>query len=447
MEISGIKKWQNWIVGLVLVLSFCYLLIWVVTIPFNSAPDEELRYMLPTFIYKNWFLPTGYHDQVVYREGYYSYAFYPQWLGPITSALFMKMDDIVSIKSIKLFHFARMTSVCAGLGVSYVLGITSQRLTNKFSFRIFAMILVVSWPQLTFLSSYINNDIIGLLGATILLDSMVKLWKEKNWKLKSTFQVGIGYVICLLGYVNTYPLILCSAFYFIMLLKRVQVKRGYKLYWLANHCLTLSIFVLILAFPFFLRNYLLYSDWLGNNVFEARNQLWVAQGNSPTLFPFEGTFLELLFASAFWESTLMSAIGVFGYMDVYMTDWDYRFYLLFIFLGIGSSLASWSFRLLTKRLNKDDFALIISIFTTCLLTVFLVLYRALYVDYQAQGRYLMIAIIPLFLMALMGYESIFLKFPKWLKIASGVIFLLLLLYYAGRTYYQYIYLPYIGLDW
>lgn len=440
------KKYQPYVLTGLLALFFCYVMVWVVTIPFDGAPDEELRYLVPQYIYRYADLPTGYHPEVIYHEGFYSYAFYPQLLGALLSAGFMWLGQVLTFGQVELFHLARLTSVCCGLGVSYLLGKTSYRLTGSFAMRLFTMSLVIAWPQLTFLSAYINNDIVGLLGAVIVSDGMVKLWKEQAWRVKDTLWVAMGYVICLLGYVNTYPLVLFSGLYFLMMLLRLQLRDKRSVFWTINHCLLLLLILLVLAFPFFLRNYLLYQDWLGNRVFEARNQEWLSAGHPPTLFPFQnGNFWDMVQLKAFWKSMVESFIGVFGYMSIGLAPELYSRYLWLILLGSGLSLGVFSWRLVAKKGKMEDVVLILTSLLTSLLTIFLVLYRSFKTDYQAQGRYVIVLIIPLILLAIIGYHKVLSRLPKLVRVSLVVLLTLLILQQSLAIYQDYIYHSYVEL--
>lgn len=440
------KKKQSILLVLLLSLFFCYLMVWVFTIPFNGAPDEALRYLVPRYIYETWSLPTGYDPAVIYHEGYYSYAFYPQLLGAVVSAAFMRLGDLVVFEKVALIYWARLTSVFSGLGVSYVLGRTSYRLTSSFAVRLLTMTLVVAWPQLTFLSAYLNNDIIGLLGTAILVEGMIIIWKEQDWRLRDTFWVALGYIVCLLGYANTYPLVLFSGLYFLVMLVRCQRQKGKSIFWIFNHCLLLLVLLLTLAFPFFLRNYLLYQDWLGNQVFEARNQEWLREGNPPTLFPYQGgNFLAMVMSLPFWKSTMESFIGVFGYMSIVMSPLDYAIYRGFMLLGLVFSGVTSIWRLVTKTIDWDRILLGLTLVGSSLLTIGLVLYRGFKVDYQAQGRYIIVLIVPLFLTAVTGYSKLLCKLPKWLRVMLSVLLMVCVLAQSLSVYQKYIYYPYIEL--
>lgn len=437
---------QRQLVSLSMLVCFCYLLVWVFTIPFDAAPDEELRYLVPHYIYEHLALPTGFDEAVIYREGYYSYAFYPQLLGSLVSAFLMRLGQFLSFGKIDLIYFARLTSVLSGLGLSYIFGKTVQRLTNQFSSRLVAMFLIVTWPQLTFLSAYLNNDIIGLFGAALVIDSMVKLLRETEWRLKDTLQVALGYVICLLGYLNAYPIVLFSSFYFLLMIIRVKQERARTNVWVLNHCLVLALLMFLLVVPFFARNYLLYGDWLGNRIFEARNQQWLLEGNLPTLFPYrEGGMVEMILSVSLWESTLKSLIGTFGYMTIWLSSVEYVFYLGGLVAGLGLFIGTRVKVWVRQRLSQGEVLFSLTLTLSSLVTVLLFLYRSFKVDYQAQGRYIIMLLLPLFLMASVGYAKLLAKLPQWVRRLAVILSLLLLCWQSVSVYQHYIYQSFVEL--
>ena len=60
-----------------------YMFIWSVLKPFNYAPDEQMRYDLPLYIYNHGRLPLGDDPEIRNQIWGFSYAFMPTWLEPI----------------------------------------------------------------------------------------------------------------------------------------------------------------------------------------------------------------------------------------------------------------------------------------------------------------------------------------------------------------------------
>lgn len=139
--------WGQHILQWIVLVSFIILtLIWAAKIKFNNAPDELMRYMLPKFIYANGSLPLGTNKQVIYSLGNWSYAYYPQWLGPIISALFMKIMSLFNSSSTALLFSARLTSVFSGAVSLFILGKIIERITSSKLIAAFGMALLGFLP-------------------------------------------------------------------------------------------------------------------------------------------------------------------------------------------------------------------------------------------------------------------------------------------------------------
>ena len=103
--------WGEWAFVL-----FCFLfyLSWSLVQPYTYGPDEEMRFQIPEFIYLYGSLPNGFDERLISPNWGFSYAFYPCWLGPLCSALFMKITSIFSQDFFHLLCAARFTSVISG---------------------------------------------------------------------------------------------------------------------------------------------------------------------------------------------------------------------------------------------------------------------------------------------------------------------------------------------
>ena len=77
----------------ILVLLFGFYVVWAVTQPYNSAPDEYMRYQIPEFIYQHGALPHGGDPSIRNPIWGISYGFTPI-LSYIISAGFMKVTSL-----------------------------------------------------------------------------------------------------------------------------------------------------------------------------------------------------------------------------------------------------------------------------------------------------------------------------------------------------------------
>ena len=166
-------------------LLFCFLnyLLWSLSKGFNFGPDEYVRYDLPLYIYEHGVLPNGFIDEIRNEYWGFSYAYYPTFLGPVLSALFMKIISVFTTDGFWLLAAARFTSVIFGtLTVYFVYKIGEKLFTGEYKW--FMTVFLAMIPQYTFLTSYVNNDIICICGSAIIIYAwvrgMTEMWNLKN---------------------------------------------------------------------------------------------------------------------------------------------------------------------------------------------------------------------------------------------------------------------------
>lgn len=401
-----------------------YYLYWAAHLQFNVNPDELMRYLLPKYIYKHNSLPSGYTKEVIYHLGNWSYAFYPQWLGSIVSMVFMKLVAIFSTSSQILIFGARLTSVLFGVITSIFVGLSLKELTNDKLIVVAGMSLMGLLPQFTYLSSYVNNDIIAVAGVAIIFYASLVATK-KNWNIKNASLLAIGMIICLLGYMNSYGFVLAGGSYFLFSVIS-QVRQGLLsskkagILFVIIACLVVSCVV-----PFLVRNYLLYNgDFLGMSTFRSEYQSWLSDGGQVLQHPYLNNHrgVELMFDSEFWELTWHSSIGIFGYFTVVLKPIYYTYYLLMLFSGgIGV--------LLNRR--KDivflDTTLKWSMIVGSMVTFVLFLYYTLKVDTQPQGRYIMSIAPFLMIIVTLGLFRLVESISKHHRLCFGMLVLIYVL--------------------
>lgn len=437
-----LRKFNISIIVISLVLLFTYF-VWAKTIPFNGAPDEYLRYQIPKFIYNYGKLPTGFDAETVFDRGYWSYGFYPQLLAPLLSAFFMKLVSLFEQSETTLLMAARLTSMLSGVLVSYVFGKTVERLTHSKYFQLLAMCFIGLWPQIIFLSSYVNNDIIGLLGVALIIDVVVKTSQDKRWTYKDTLYLSLGFTISLLGYLNTYGFVLFAGFYFLFAIFKSEKGQDYEYLRMLNHCLILSIILLGIVAPFFLRNWVLYGDLFGNKTFESVHERWIADGGESML---NGavesglSFIEFLTWGEFdfITQTWQSFIGKFSYMSLLLSNMLYNIYGYVLIVGmILATLFGFIRKKSVWQVNAN-----VMMSLSILVTIILHLYRSYFTDYQPQGRYIIGIFVPLSLMMLFGYWKLLTPLGKF---KNRVVILAIFLIAIGsiHIYYNYIYDFYI----
>ena len=442
---------------MVLLMALGLYLGWAALITFNtaptSAPDELMRYMLPDFIFRYNRLPTGYDPEVIHGIGNWSYAFYPQFLGPILSALFMNIISLFRSGPFVLVFAARMTSVLAGITTVFFVNRTLRVLTKNVKISLLGMTMIAFWPQFAFLSSYINNDIIALAGVSIMIYAAATSL-ESGWTVKGSITLAIGMAICLLSYLNSYGFVLAFGLYFLVSnfldIRKKQLE--WKYFW-KKFAVIFGI-VAILWFPFLGRNAILYNgDLFGFNSFNAAMFEWEQNEsmewamynakewsnthnipwdentvfrwiNEATAFeyrggyistgnPFEGSLAELLRDRYWREITGKSFVTT-----IYFALADHFSRFVYWFYG-GLILTSVFGMIRIKSLNSRQKYFVGGCGLGALITIGLFLIYNLYRDSQPQGRYFIGILVPLAMAMAIGVDTLLKKAPQRVQ-AIGV---------------------------
>lgn len=377
-----IMKSNKFIYALIVIIGIYYL-IWAYLLKYNSNPDEQMRYLIPQYIFHHGSLPSGYSKGAMLNYGNWSYAFYPQLLGGIVSAFFMKLMSIFNSSFTFLVFAARWTSVICGIISIIFVSKSVVAITRSRYLGVVAILFTAFLPQFTYLSSYVNNDIIAVAGISIIIYSLInaslKIFNYYNGLLLAT-----GIIFCMLGYINSSPFVLIGVLYAIILLI-YQIKKGLISLNKGIKVLIYSSFIAIIFIaPFYIRNWLLYHDFLGMNTFHKQYMKWIYMGGKKLQHPFEAGYFNLLFNSGWIIGTFKSFIGVFGYLSIFLKNGWYIAYLLLMYSGIVGYLGYCK-----QQKNKFLNLLSFSMFIASLMVIFLSIYYSVNTDFQSQGRYIM----------------------------------------------------------
>lgn len=440
---------------------FCFWVFHITVIPSSplGAPDEGLRYLVPKFIFENWQLPTGYDTATIHTMGNWSYAFYPQFLSPLISACFMFVGSLFSDTPESLIYAARMASVLFGVLAVLFVGLSVEKIfkTNKNAqiYGYIAMVIVAGWPQVAFLSAYINNDIVGFCGVSIILYACIAGYKD-GWNIKNSLILAAGFVVCLLGYINSYGFVLFGGVFFVLSLWWQSVS---NMHFLKLICVVL-LSTGLLAGPFFLRNAIIYKgDVFGLATFGERTEEW----ESKTKLQAQRSYSErtgkelgdLIVDKDYRKTQIESAIARFGKMTIAPDESYaglYRHAIQIGLLGFISMIVVGTIRHIRKKgMTKSKFRLVVGsykreiLFTACMIgacmtTIALSLYYSLTIDYQAQGRYIISLLIPFTIASIVGFRFLVSELIK--KNARVFIVALFIGYYIFTSliiYYKYVY--------
>lgn len=433
------------IIFLIYVFSLCFS--WSVTMDYDTGPDEHMKYDVCRYIFENKNLPHGGDESIRDPIWGLSYAFTPI-LSYIFSAIFMIITSVFTNNSTILLIAARFVSVLCITAYAFMCIKISDKLFKgiyKWMFVAFCTLL----PQMVFLGSYINNDSLALFSIGIIIYSWI-IGMKTNWNWKSCIIMAVGLAICSLSYYNAYGYILSSIIIYIAscAMKKMNIKEFFK------KGLIITLVALLLAGWWFIRNYLLYDgDFLGMNTSREYGEMYAEEPYKPSnrSTPANtGTNLStMLFENKWIETTKLSFIGVFGYMEFYMDKNIYNAYEIVMKIGIFGIFIGLIISIIkTKKKcydNKKDkisnekilFNLIMLL--NIIIPIILSIYYSYFNDFQPQGRYIMPMIIPFMYFIVLGFKNIF-DFIKNNKIKNILLSIIILIWSIAPIY---IYFEYI----
>ena len=406
---------------LVLVLAaFLLLTAWAFMQPLGAGPDEKMRYMVAQYLHKHpGKLPLG--DDPAIRDATWgiSYAYYPI-LSYMVSAVFMGIAGLFHASADGLLHAARMADVLFVTGSVYFVVKASGKLFPKEGRWLFAA-LAGFMPQALFLGTYVNTDSLALLSMGIILYS---------WSCY-----------------NAYGWILCSFLFFcltVLLCREEPVKQ--RIAFLFRRGIVIAAVTLVLCGWWFVRNAILYDgDFIGRKACAECAEKYAAIDYRPSRYPtpekLKWTWKDiLLYQDPGWNhnwllTVLVSFIGTFGLMQIYMPyGVSKAYFLLFGIGGLGvlsmlgmfypkkrtvvkERKTSGTEKLKIKTVtvsNKWDrkgiFHLLMILLI--LIPVGLFMYYVYYSDNQAQGRYIMPALYPAMYFVTAGWNRLLERFVK-----------------------------------
>lgn len=419
---------------------FLFYFLWAVNKTFNYGPDEYVRYDVSEFLFKNNRLPIGL--ETVNPLWGFSYAHLPTMIRHIFDFVFMKIGSIFSQNDFYILICARMVSVlCGTLIVLFTIKIS--KLLFKTPIRWLMVGLVAFIPQFAFLSSYINNDIVALLGATLIMYSWI-LVIHYNWNFKNSSILAIGIAICATSYYNSYSWILFSIFLFIFTYLH-QNNKDYK--GLFKYSVFIFLIVFLIAGYFFIRHIACYGDLLGLKTIQSYSELYGIDALKPSnrLTPKVQGISLIYMGMRFIKNSYNSFVGRFGYMQYSLPDFFYGIYfILFVvaFIGLVGFFIS---KVKNKQKEKpsidaDKIVFGLGLLFCIVITICLSFYNSYATDFQPQGRYCYPALLAIAFFFTKGFDFISNLFSEKYRYAIvgsvTTIFVLISLYS-----YSCIYLP------
>ena len=448
---------------LIKVLFILYILVlcttWALTMGYNNAPDEAMKYDVCKYLVKHKALPHGGDPEIREINWGISYAFTPI-LSYIFSAICMAIVSIFTDGTFKIFLSTRIVSIVCMCGYAFMNIKLSEKLF-KGIYKWLYLVFVTLLPQVVFLGSYLNNDSLALFSISIIVYSWI-LGIEKNWNWKSCIILSIGFGLCALSYYNAYGYILCSAI--IYCLSNLNKKIKFKTFLIKGFAIVGIVFVI--AGWWFIRNFIIYDgDIFGITISREYGEKyaldWLKPSNRGTPNKLKWSLKHMLFEKKWLKTSIDSFIGVFGNMNVRMSKIMYKLYKSVFIFGFIGLVFDKMYKLIKniinkiknkkdieknvetiedKTKNKEKILFNMIMFICIVIPIMLTLYYSYFNDFQPQGRYAMPIIIPLMYFVVKGFEKIFNIFIKNKKAQNVILGIIIALWSVAPIY---IYFEYI----
>lgn len=368
-----------------------------------NPPDEHARYLVSLYICNYGILPTGYEEELFSGDCKWTYGFYTL-LPYMVQGYVMRFVHLFTDSSLILLYTARMVDVIFGLVTAYIVLLLGRKLWKDDRERWLFCFLVTFLPQSIFLHTYANPDSLCLLSTALMLYGLTRGYGD-CFSVGSCGFLTAGIVLCALTYYNAYGFILGSVVLFAVYFWRKEEGR-WRCEWdafLKKGTLISVVVFLCVSWSFF-RNYILYDgDFIGlttmQNLIKSLGiprETYYSQGKS---------LFFMLFGTTFLPKLAVSFIANYGSATIYTWKIIYIFYLVIFGAGMAGlfffrkgqekcffcEIGDAAFPKLEKW--QEKWIHVVMFF--CMIMPFLLLVRYAYtVDYQAQGRYVMPALIP-----------------------------------------------------
>lgn len=399
---------------------------------YNWAPDEAMKYDICRYLYANKTLPHGGDPAIREVNWGISYAFFPI-LSYIFSTIFMIITTkFFTIDDTLVFISTRFVSVIFMCMYAFMNIKIAEKLF-KGIYRWMYIAFVTLLPQIIFLGSYLNNDSFALFSTSVIVYAWI-IGMESNWNWKSCIILGLGIGTCALSYYNAYGFILGSVIFYLgsNFIKKIDIKTFLK-----KGC-TIALIAFIIAGWWFIRSFILYDgDIFGLKTMKEYAETYAKEDIKPSNRRTPNnrhlSLANMLFKSGWTKTTILSFIGVFSNMTIYMKPIIYNIYKAIFITGLGGAILNIIIKIIknirqkikhtNKQLTKEEKTnikeqiLFNSIMVICMIIpVCLNIYNSYFSDFQPQGRYMMPMIIPFMYFIVIGIQKIFdAVFDKYIK--------------------------------
>ena len=424
------KKNKKIIMAIFLIGLFGYYLIWTISQPYNSCPDEKMKWDICKYIAEHNSIPDGRDESIRDSIWGISYAFQPI-LTYMICAVFVKIASIFTTQQFALVVAARLVStISMTFTIYFVIKIANKLFKDKGIYKYLFIVFIAFQPITAFLASYINNDSTAILAISMIIYLWI-LGLESNWKIKHCILLGGAVGFCALTYYNAYGYILCSVL--ICLSSAVLNKMGAKE--IAKKALIVASVAFAVAGWWFVRNAIIYDgDILGTKTQNEYGNKYALEQYKPSVRKTPENSNEsiwhMLDEDAWANTTAKSFVGIFGYHSILMSNKIYYSYLgLWLIGGLGC-LLKFKDLFIYKKEEKSKYILNYIFVIAIIIPILLSIIYSYTSDFQPQGRYIMGIIIPFVYFVVNGIQTMLEKFIKSEKIRNIIIIMIMLLIIA-----------------
>ena len=424
------KKNKKIIMTIFLIGLFCYYLIWTVSQPYNSCPDEKMKWDICKYIAEHNSIPDGRDESIRDSAWGISYAFQPI-LTYMICAVFVKIASIFTTQQFALVVAARLVStISMTLTIYFVIKIANKLFKDKGIYKYLFIVFIAFQPITAFLASYINNDSTAILAISMIIYLWI-LGLESNWKTKHCILLGGAVGFCALTYYNAYGYILCSVL--ICLSSAVLNKMDAKE--IAKKALIVASVAFAVAGWWFVRNAIIYDgDILGTKTQNEYGDKYALEKYKPSVRKTpensNESILHMLNEDAWAKTTVKSFVGIFGYQSILMSNKVYYLYLSLWLIGGLGCLLKFKDLFIYKKEEKSKYILNYIFVIAIIIPILLSIIYSYTSDFQPQGRYIMGIIIPFMYFVANGIQTMLEKFIKSEKIRNIIIIMIMLLIIA-----------------
>jgi 4-amino-4-deoxy-L-arabinose transferase-like glycosyltransferase len=365
-------------------------LLWLYSVPFHKAPDEGAHYQVVRFIRDYGRLPVFEPSEL--------------WLirtptGVIeTYAAFPPLAYIASAMAGWVLHdesmwAARYVSLVCYLGtVAVTFWIGRQLVPQARSVAVYSALAVAFLPQFAFTGGYVNNDALAVAETAVLLALLMSAWKSgaRPWTLLSIGILAGALATTKYTFYGVAGIGLATA----ALLAWAQRDR----YSAWRGLVAMGSGAAAMSLWWFARNVQLYGQMIpGRVISEAKAS---AGGNALFIPADHGiNLLNLSTQTNFWELTLKSFFGAFGFMAIFLDAPYYWAGVGLVLVGaVGVGMRIWR-----RGIDPSHRMLVLVALAIGIATVVTTMVVNVYGEYSPQGRYLFPMLVPLALAVAGGW--------------------------------------------